>query len=387
MKRLLIFIIAMIMAQASMAQQDKPAYVILQTMMQKYDVTFTQENLDGADWGSPEEEGLICRFGAEPVNYSLICFPHKKGGYLAVLFAEDMSTFELNSYTFYYEDGEITNPSDVLPFPTIDDYYSNAAQFPKDAHDEIANLIGYPIYNYEPSTKQLTATYLLLFSESDVIKKYMQARKAMTGPQIHYTWDGEQFVRIPTSKPFDEDLSIFGVEGYVVKNPENIAKEAIKAYFATDPFEIGLSQQEYWDKYGFDVIISSSTIAETMGIYLKEKEAARKLRIACYEFKKGGFLVICSESMTQKVEMFSFKDGKLTPLPNAFPQFDSDQIKSLSPSAIILESGYYIDHFTYDGLEIHRTNFDMDTETMSIINHGDTVTFFKWDGEKFIKQQ
>ena len=238
----------MIMAQASMAQQDKPAYVILQTMMQKYDVAFTQENLDGADWGSPKEEGL-------------------------------------------------------------------------------------------------------------------------------------------TSKPFDEDLSIFGVEGYVVKNPENIAKEAIKAYFATDPFEIGLSQQEYWDKYGFDVIISSSTIAETMGIYLKEKEAARKLRIACYEFKKGGFLVICSESMTQKVEMFSFKDGKLTPLPNAFPQFDSDQIKSLSPSAIILESGYYIDHFTYDGLEIHRTNFDMDTETMSIINHGDTVTFFKWDGEKFIKQQ
>ena len=53
----------------------------------------------------------------------------------------------------------------------------------------------------------------------------------------------------------------------------------------------------------------------------------------------------------------------------------------------LLSFSQSLPHFTYDGLEIHRTNFDMDTETMSIINHGDTVTFFKWDGEKFIKQQ
>ncbi|MBO4772039.1 MAG: hypothetical protein J5595_05840 [Bacteroidales bacterium] len=380
MKKILILIITIIMAKASMAQQDKPVDIILKAILETYDFPFTQEDAENARMN----DGMNCRFSSDGIGVTANCLPHKNGGYMVLLFVEDMSEMQMNTYVFYYNDGEISNPTNVLPYPTMDDYYSNAAQFPKDAYDAIAEVAKYAVYTYDTDTKQLQISFLLFYSDDEIIKKYMAARKSLSGPKILYAWDGEKFVRTPDSKPFDEDLSIFGVEGYVPKNPESIAMEAFKAYFATDPFEIGLSKQEYLDKYEKYLIKKSPTVAETMGIYLEDKNAARKLKIACYEFKKGGYLVIVNEVVNEKFETFSFKDGKLTPLPNAFPQIDPEKTTIISPSEISLE-GYFIDHFAYDGFEIHGINISMNPETMEMNADEDDVTYFKWDGEKFVK--
>lgn len=369
------------MANAAMAQVEKPVDIILKAILETYDLPFTQE--DAEDTGSLHDDMNIS-FGTDKLVVNLNCLPHKKGGYFALLSTENIMEMQMDTYTFYYNNGEISNPTDALPYPTMEDYYSNAAQFPKDAHDAIEESAKYVVYHYDPTEKQLIVTFMLLFSEDEIARKYMAARTEFTGPKILYTWNGEQFVRKPDCKPFDEDLSIFGVEGYVAKNPENIAVEALKAYFATDPFEIGLSKKEYIDKYEKYLIKKSPTVAETMGIYLEDKNAARKLKIACYEFKKGGYLVIVNEVVNEKFETFSFKDGKLTPLPNAFPQIDPEKTTIISPSEISLE-GYFIDHFAYDGFEIHGINISMNPETMEMITDEDDVTYFKWDGEKFVK--
>ena len=388
MKRILTLLIALIMAQAVMAQQDKPAYTILQTLMQQYDVPFTQENIDEAEWGDDDSEGLYCHFGAEPVNYLLHCFPHKNGGYMAILLAEDLSTFEFRNYAFYYKDGEMTNPTDVLPYPTMEDYYSNADQFPKPAYFALSTVVEYPIYNYDRAKKQLQVTFMLLLSENDFVKKYMKARKAMIGPQITYTWDGEQFVRTPDNKPFDEDLSIFGVEGYVAKNPENIAVEAIKAYFATDPFQLGLSQKEYLDKFDGRIMKISRNDA-TAGLTFTNENGmitSYHVEFACYEHKKGGYIAVCYQDKDKKLAMYSFKDGNLTLLSNAFPPLNKDNIEKQTPTEITLAVGFYIYPFTADGFQGKKKNIEYDQETFKMIDHGDTITEYKWDGEKFIRQ-
>ena len=85
--------------------------------------------------------------------------------------------------------------------------------------------------------------------------------------------------------------------------------------------------------------------------------------------------------------MYSFKDGKLTLLSNAFPQFDKAAIEKQTPTELKFEIGFHIYPFTGDGFTLIKKNVEYDQETFEMIDHGDTLTEYKWDGEKFVKQQ
>ena len=370
---------------------NKPAYVILQKMLLQYNLPFTQKDVDKINWNSPEtidKDGMYCYFFTYPIGVRLQCLPHADGGYIALLYVENQETFRMENYTFYYKDGEMTNPTDILPAVSIDDFYTNAAEFPKDVYDELTKLISYPVYIYDPADSKLKTTFVLLYSDSEAIRKYGQARKSTSGPQIFHTWDGRQFVRRADSKPFDEDLSIFGVEGYVVHNPENIAVEAIKQFFANDPFELGLTQQEYLAQYGDRIHRFSPTIA-SCDVMVKNENGIIKhfyhFQFACYEYTDGGHIALCYQDKESKLALYTLKDGKLTPLADAFPPFDQDKAKQLSQNELKFESGFSLYPFTYDGFQTHFKTYEMNPKTFDIKETGHETATYKWDGKQFVK--
>ncbi|MCR5453845.1 MAG: hypothetical protein K6F33_02510 [Bacteroidales bacterium] len=192
-----------------MAQKDTPAYVILQTIAQEYDMPFDEHDVENADMDAIAEDGMQFGFSTESLNIVINCMQHKKGGYMALLSVENLVDFEFSYYSFQYNDGQLSNPSDVLPYPTIYDYFANSTEFPEEIQNEFVSIIRRPIYSYEPQEQILKVTFLLMYSKSDAVQKYAQAKIAISGPRIPYNWDGEHFVCDPNYKPLEEDLDYF----------------------------------------------------------------------------------------------------------------------------------------------------------------------------------
>ena len=111
------------------------------------------------------------------------------------------------------------------------------------------------------------------------------------------------------------------------------------------------------------------------------------LQFSCYEYKKGGYLAVLYKDAEKTLAMYSFKDGELTLLSNAFPQFDKAAIETQTPTELKFEIGYSTYPFTADGFTLVKKNIEYDQKTFEMIDHGDTLTEYKWDGEKFVKQQ
>ncbi len=192
-----------------MAQKDTSAYVILQTIAQEYDMPFDEQDVENADMDAIAEDGMQFGFSTESLNIVINCMQHKKGGYMALLSIENLEDSEFDYLSFRYNDGQLSNPSDVLPHPSIYDYFANSTEFPEEIQNEFVSIIQRPIYSYEPQEQILKVTFLLMYSKSDAVQKYAQAKIAISGPRIPYNWDGEHFVCDPNYKPLEEDLDYF----------------------------------------------------------------------------------------------------------------------------------------------------------------------------------
>ena len=178
---------------------------------------------------SDEEEDVEFTVAAD-------CFPLSDGGY-AVIFTKTSGCC-LCYYSQYegycYKEGVLTEAKELLPYTTIDDFYSNADSFSDEVFNLLANSPGYFWFDNEKNQlvagfdpynctesirvylpKPLRGMYLKIDEKFEDYSENEQ-REAIGGgnfeifPTIAYHWEGEKFVRDANSKPLEEDLKYFG---------------------------------------------------------------------------------------------------------------------------------------------------------------------------------
>ncbi|MBQ3710556.1 MAG: hypothetical protein II887_07620 [Bacteroidales bacterium] len=209
-----------------LAMEDNPLYLDGEAIGE---VDFQEENGD-------EEHCYFDSFGdEEEMHVASDCFPLKDSGY-AVIFSRAGGCclcYSTSYYTCRFDDGALTEMENLLPSPTIGDFYANADQFPKEAYDILSGSSR--IYQYDESLKQLTVTLdpygceesIRVFLPKAIRGLYLkidesfedftedQQREALGAgnydifPKIAYNWDGEKFLRDADNKPLEEDLKYF----------------------------------------------------------------------------------------------------------------------------------------------------------------------------------
>ena len=402
------FVALMVCAMmTSIVSAQNPAKEILIKISQSKDCPFSKEVFDGIDWDNPNRHNTDEHFQFDDkgsatgiTSYVLDCFKRKDGNYTALLVKlsvavnteTEISGIKTEMTNWLYKGGKVhLRPNEeVIKMPTIANFYSNTADFPKPLYDSLKNIIAQNRFlgvGAKPNERNLVISFIPDLKKLEGIMAGFEKIKSL--PQIYYSWNGEKMVRRPESKPIDLDLSLFGVEGYETKIPANYAVEAIKTYYATDPYGIGLSQKEYLEQYGNRINTLSPTTASGDVNFPDENgwTVYNHLQFSCYEYKKGGYLAVLYKDAEKTLAMYSFKDGELTLLSNAFPQFDKAAIETQTPTELKFEIGYSTYPFTADGFTLVKKNIEYDQKTFEMIDHGDTLTEYKWDGEKFVKQQ
>ena len=118
---------------------------------------------------------------------------------------------------FSYKDGTITKINNLLPKPGIDDFYANAANFPKDTYNDLKKAIASTVwYSVTEDGKLLAKAEVVKWDGEDrILAKSLiplvDNNESWTYPSAYYIWDGEKFVRDPEFKPLEQDLKVFGV--------------------------------------------------------------------------------------------------------------------------------------------------------------------------------
>ena len=399
MKKILSTFVALMVCamMTSIVSAQNPAKEILIKISQSKDCPFSKEVFDAINWDNPNKHNTDEHFQfdgkgslTQMTSYSLDCFKRKDGNYTALLAKMtvglnlETETMELKSEmtNWLYKGGKVQLRSidEILKMPTIADFYSNTADFPKPLYDTLTNAISrYKMLGVEVKSGERKFTVAFMPTNKakteGVLEGFDHVKEL---PQIYYSWDGEKMVRCPESKPYDLDLNLFGVEGYVVKNPENIVKEVWRRYLETDPFQQELSPEECVAEY-LDVLTIQSPTVGTV-----ELQNNGTMSFACYPYNKGGWYVLqhAHSSEYNEITTFTFKDGKLEPAPDAFPPFKKEAFENIEENWAALNQLYFIKDYTADSFTVQDINFEAtDEDTMT------TTIIFKWDGEKFVKQQ
>ena len=165
--------------------------------------------------------------GFKGYGVSIHCYPYNTGGYYVLVIWNLKGIRGNNEYHSYsFKGGKLTETQSPLPTPGMDDFFSNADQFPKDAYDEIKNRI--PFYEYNRYYEKMLVSFNCfeyVGGKSNMgykVPKPLQTYfNALTGDEGHYRgmpclkyrWDGEKFILDTDSdnKPFKEDLTYFGM--------------------------------------------------------------------------------------------------------------------------------------------------------------------------------
>ena len=381
----------------SIVSAQNPAKEILTKISQSKDCPFSKEVFDAIDWDKPNQNNTDEHFQfdgkgtiTQMTAYTLDCYKRKDGNYTALLVK---LTIGLNMETesmeikadftnWLYKGGKVQlRPNDeVIKMPTIADFYSNTADFPKPLYDTLTNALSRnKMLGVEVKSGERKFMITFMPTNKDKAEGVVEGfNKIKELPQINYTWNGEKMVRCADSKPYDLDLNLFGVKGYVVKNPENIVVEVWRRYLETDPFQQGLSPEECVAEY-LDVLTIQSPTVGTV-----ELQNNGTMSFACYPYNKGGWYVLQHANSPEynEITTFTFKDDKLEPAPDAFPPFKKVAFENIEENWAALNQLYFIKDYTADSFTVQDFNFEAtDEDTMP------TTTIFKWDGEKFVKQQ
>ena len=132
----------------SIVSAQNPAKEILIKISQSKDCPFSKEIFDNIDWDNPNKHNTDDHFQfdgkgtlTQMTSYALDCFKRKDGNYTALLAMMtiglnlETETMELKSEmtNWLYKGGKVQlRPTDeILKMPTIADFYSNTADFPK----------------------------------------------------------------------------------------------------------------------------------------------------------------------------------------------------------------------------------------------------------------
>ena len=154
----------------------------------------------------------------EYVDAQLDCFPLKDGGYFVMFKVTETGDYEhYFYYNYVFKDNKLTRNDSYLPKPTINDYYSNAAKFPKKIYNALNRELQYPEYFYSQEDKTLTVTFdpwLCDETGCDLPEDLQCFQGNDDGdtpsfPTAVYVWKDGKFVFAPDYKPLEENLNYF----------------------------------------------------------------------------------------------------------------------------------------------------------------------------------
>ena len=303
-------------------------------------------------------------------------FPKKSGGYDIIVVATNAGgdayepTYEYSR--FAYSNGQLTRADKIINL-SINDFYSNADQFPEAGADGIKDAIeNSPCYSDIDETS-LSVTFFPWNFEGDdpeeaefVLPAVLSGFENKEGdkfPKIKFVWDGETFVRDPESKPIEEDLKYF--EPAVEKSYDG--NVAVKAFmFHKDINPNGLN------KYLGDMGIKLSCDETTIANYVEDgDEYSWAYHVyACYPFNDGTYLALYNQEQTdyRGFDIYTLTSDGLSAY-NKNP-FDSD----------IFQKGDSDDPHAYKAIEF--VSFDSEG---FVVNTTDGKQRFDWNGEKFVR--
>jgi len=180
---------------------------------------FSMNDLKKLEECKPEH---IFNFRPWDMGIDVHCFPYKDDGCAVVVILDLVCDYcgmaSSKEYKlFSYKDGTITKINNLLPKPGIDDFYANAADFPKDTYNDLKKAIASTVwYSVTEDGKLLAKAEVVKWDGEDrILAKSLiplvDNNESWTYPSAYYIWDGEKFVRDPEFKPLEQDLKVFGV--------------------------------------------------------------------------------------------------------------------------------------------------------------------------------
>ncbi len=336
-------------------------------------------------------------FEHEDGNFSmywyLYFYPKKSGGYEVIveITGAGGDAYEpiYNYEKFICQDDKITKAENIVDMK-ITDFYSNSDKFPKAAVEAIETAIKeHPDIGI--GDNKITATFNPWYwEESDngfvqVLPKPLEGFEDKDGdvfPSITFIWDGEKFIRDPECKPYEEDLSLFGIESDEVREKKFLAN--LPKHYTDSVYEFST------ESIDADADFHSGNFYYYFPYKNKEGEY----------FVLSVFQVSSAGANSCDFSSFNYKDGEtkiiedFLPVPKLSELINPDQ-REKHP-----ELYNELEQECKDGIQYYSSNYDSYTKSLTLflffddqdlwdkydeLSNGSLESHYKWNGEKFVK--
>jgi len=215
------------------------AYKVVEKLIEKKLINFDKKELDKAwaDKHDPKEiewfpeykdPGYLNMYFSREYTH-IYCLPYNRGGYYIIKLSGE-SGCDPDEYRFFnYKDGKIERDNNY-PKPTLKDFYANADKFPSEAINFFSSLIAEHSYYMDYVKNKLIVHFIpfeyeyrqkirghvvpaslrkFFYAKQEANNQYANKKGPYKLPKVIYIWNGEEFVRDPENKPYEEDLSLF----------------------------------------------------------------------------------------------------------------------------------------------------------------------------------
>ena len=342
---------------------------------------------------SPDKPVYHTRFGygtqemycGNGIDYYAL--PKKDGGYMAIAnYTEECeASMWWRYFTYIYKNGKLQSVDDILPVPEMTTLLDHEKCKGKDA--QVQNIIKQ--YDENPS-----GCLLYYIQDDGTMKVSAEGNGCEQWGECDldlmvtatYKWDGEKFVRTDNNAAAPAD--------------NEVAKEVFKKEFPS-------TKNIDWDK---DTPLKCYGYPETEGEGCGAGES-----LACFPLKDGGYLVtfessFCGPGCADEYQFWTKKyiDGKLTeikdilPIPKLEDLLNPDKAKNYQSDIAKFKKELFDENpqnfICYEfqppetiTIRLHpwdcdNAYYNMDKVMLDPYND-DQVPTYKWDGEKFVKQQ
>lgn len=147
------------------------------------------------------------------------CLPRNTGGYYVIELIYELGSPPFDFAFFNYKDGKVERDYNY-PKPTLKDFYANADKFPSEAYNLFSEHIADNKYQMCYIDNKLIVHFIAFYYEYPryvvpaSLQKFFEAKQyrmyyGYILPSVNYIWNGEEFVRDPDNKPYEEDLTLF----------------------------------------------------------------------------------------------------------------------------------------------------------------------------------
>ena len=215
----------------SNALDTNTTYKVIEKLIEEKLIYFKKEDLDEA-WAKKHDpeylkiypklqdpKFIIFYCGRECSEF--YCLPRNTGGYCVIEQIGEIASYPFDFRFYNYKNGQVERDYNY-PKPSLKDFYANAEKFPSDAFNLFSAHIAdnkYQMYYDDNILKVHFIAFYYEYGHGDYgyvvpasLKKFFEAKQYCGPyklPSVNYIWNGEEFVRDPDNKPYEEDLTLF----------------------------------------------------------------------------------------------------------------------------------------------------------------------------------